>query len=72
MELYEDETYNILRAAQESAGASKIVNNAYHWLCRRYSVNGAWNFSGNYGTLYYTYVNYAYRVAAVTLLTIKP
>jgi len=72
MELYEDETCNILRASQESAGASKIVNNAYRWLCRRYSVGYAWYFSGNSGTLNSSYVSAAYRVAAVTLLTIKP
>ena len=72
MELYEDETYNILRASQESAGASKIVNNAGRWLCRRYSVSYAWFFSGGYGTLNSYGVSYAFRVAAVTLLTIKP
>ena len=70
MELYEDETYNILRASQESAGASKIANNANRWLCRRYGVNSAWFFYGNSGTLG-NGVYSAYRVAAVTLLTIK-
>jgi hypothetical protein len=72
MELYEDETYNIFRASQESAGAAKIVNNASRWFARRYYVNTAWLFSGNYGTLSSYNVNYAFRVAAVTLLKIKP
>ena len=71
MELYEDETYNILRASQESAGAAKIVNNAGRWLARRYNVYIAWVFGGGYGTLSSTNVNIAFRVAAVTLLKIK-
>lgn len=69
--LMRDETLAKLSPSISKMGTTAINNSAHRWFAQRYSVYGAWFFSGLNGYLYYTNVGYAYRCQAVALLDIE-
>lgn len=67
-----DATVNAVAAAQRKVGGTTVLDNStYRWFAQRYSVNYAWIFYGNYGTLDHDSVYHGYRAQAVTLLKLK-
>lgn len=72
MDIWDAHEDGTLDEAIELTGGSPLEG--WYWTCerwfaRRSTANHAWIFSGTYGSLISSYVNYAYRCQAVTLLT---
>ena len=68
--LMRDETIAALAPSIRKMGTTAVNNSTYRWFAQRYTVNGAWYFSGGYGYLGNTNVTGSYRCQAVALLTI--
>ena len=69
-QLMKDACINTLAPSVTKMGTTAINNSTNRWWAQRCNVNTAWFFYGNYGTLYYNSVDYAYRCQAVALLEI--
>ena len=68
--LMRDETLAALSPSISKMGTTAINNSTYRWFAQRFTVNHAWFFRGNYGSLVSTGVGTALRAQAVALLTI--
>jgi hypothetical protein len=67
-----DETLAKINATRVKMGVSQISNSTGRWFAERYSMNGAWLFTGGSGALTTAaYVFNGYQVGAVTLLRYK-
>jgi len=66
--MMEDSNLAVINATQTKAGKVTLANSSYRWFAERYSVNGAWIFSGANRNLIYGNVSYASQVGAVALL----
>ena len=66
-EYMDDAVMAKIAEAQGRMNTTVLTNSVTRWFARRSYVNTAWYFTSTSGTLYYYYVNTAFRCQAVTL-----